>query len=210
MNYANAKYGTNTQTQANANECDTGSNCAITSPQTQGDGTANSPTNLQISKFNQKEEEPPVGFDRLQFPVTLVACRFQDGVSCLVQEPRFFKGWIITCPGFQGIDCTFSTAGPPRRSIVLGCTQPSGTTTREQIIQCSVPFQNCEQCFRNFLTVEQISIVLTSLQTTLESLCHGGVISQTALVNALNRASVDVFIISLILDCLLHSQPPFL
>ena len=53
INYASARYA-NTQTQANANECDTGTNCAINSPQTQGDGTANSPTNLQISKFNEE------------------------------------------------------------------------------------------------------------------------------------------------------------
>ena len=93
MNYANAKYTlANTQTQANANDCDNGSNCAINSPQTQGDGTANSPTNLQISKFNRVE--PPVDFG-LQFPVKLLACR---GVSCLIQEPNFFNRWIINCP----------------------------------------------------------------------------------------------------------------
>jgi hypothetical protein len=33
-NYANARYE-NTQTQANANECQDGTNCAINSPQTQ-------------------------------------------------------------------------------------------------------------------------------------------------------------------------------
>ena len=70
-----AKYAADTQTQANSNKCDTGTNCAITSPQTQGDGTANSPTNLQISKFNEQDEqdggvgEPlpdePIGFLRL-------------------------------------------------------------------------------------------------------------------------------------------------
>ena len=57
INNAYAKYATgtdsNTQTQANSNECPTGTNYGITSPQTQGDGTANSPTNLQISKFNE-------------------------------------------------------------------------------------------------------------------------------------------------------------
>ena len=62
-NSAYAKYAnTNTQSQVNNNECDTGTNCAITSPQTQGDGTANSPTNLQISKFNEDQAgEPSVG-----------------------------------------------------------------------------------------------------------------------------------------------------
>ena len=38
-NYAHAKYA-NTQTQANTNDCNTGTDCAITSPQTQGDGSA--------------------------------------------------------------------------------------------------------------------------------------------------------------------------
>jgi hypothetical protein len=52
MNYASAKYATNTQTQANSNDCDTGTNCAISSPQTQGDGSASSPINLQITETN--------------------------------------------------------------------------------------------------------------------------------------------------------------
>jgi hypothetical protein len=55
-NNAFARYATNTQTQANSNECITGTNCAITSPQTQGDGTANSPVNTQISEFNEERE----------------------------------------------------------------------------------------------------------------------------------------------------------
>jgi len=60
-NYASAKYATYTQSQVNTNDCDTGTNCAITSPQTQGDGTANSPINLQISNFNEDRvgEEAP-------------------------------------------------------------------------------------------------------------------------------------------------------
>lgn len=51
INYANARYA-NTQTKANANDCNTGTNCTINSPQTQGDGGASSPTNLQISEAN--------------------------------------------------------------------------------------------------------------------------------------------------------------
>jgi len=56
MNFADARY-TNTQTQANANDCNTGTNCAINSPQTQGDGSSSSPTNLQISRFNEEQEK---------------------------------------------------------------------------------------------------------------------------------------------------------
>jgi hypothetical protein len=57
VNFASARYA-NTQTQANANECDTGTNCAINSPQTKGDGTANSPANLQISEANEEASTP--------------------------------------------------------------------------------------------------------------------------------------------------------
>ena len=56
MNFADARY-TNTQTRANANDCNTGTNCAINSPQTQGDGSSSSPTNLQISRFNEEQEK---------------------------------------------------------------------------------------------------------------------------------------------------------
>lgn len=56
VNSVYAKYATNTQSQANTNNCNNGTNCAINSPQTQGDGSASSPTNLQISKFNQRQQ----------------------------------------------------------------------------------------------------------------------------------------------------------
>lgn len=56
INFADARY-TNTQTQANANECNTGTNCAINYPQTHGDGSLSSPTNLQISRFNEEQEK---------------------------------------------------------------------------------------------------------------------------------------------------------
>jgi hypothetical protein len=56
MNFADARY-TNTQTQANANDCNTGTNCAINSPQTHGHGSSSSPTNLQISRFNEEQEK---------------------------------------------------------------------------------------------------------------------------------------------------------
>ena len=52
---AYAKHAADTQTQANSNECDNGANCGITNPQTQCDGTANSPISFQITKFNEKE-----------------------------------------------------------------------------------------------------------------------------------------------------------
>ena len=58
---AYARYAsTKTQSQANTNNCNNGTNCAVTSPQTQGDSSASSPTSVQISKFNE-ENSPGVG-----------------------------------------------------------------------------------------------------------------------------------------------------
>lgn len=93
INNANARYApANTQTQANSNECDTGSNCAINSPQTQGDGTANSPTNLQISRFNEDQAgEPSTGM-----PVDLV---------------------VSNCQGRIQVDCQINNGGPRIRLV---------------------------------------------------------------------------------------------
>ena len=120
MNYANAKYApADSQTQANANDCDNGSNCAITSPQTQGDGTANSPTNLQISGFNEEQEHGDgsdgvgvgeIGVGILRFNVNVkcpagFACPspqdFQYGVTARAQ----FGGSVTAIPSqFSGSD----------------------------------------------------------------------------------------------------------
>jgi len=108
-NYAYAKYGTNTQTQANANECDTGSNCAITSPQTQGDGTANSPTNLQISKFNEEQGEPNSPSDP-----SIARLDFNVEVECPI-------GMEVVCPDpedFMHLVRAFFPAPSPPVSIV--------------------------------------------------------------------------------------------
>ena len=76
INYASARYA-NTQTQANANGCNTGTNCAINSPQTQGDGSASSPTNLQISK----SREEPLGAPTTPLEPT-ASLRFIVEVEC--------------------------------------------------------------------------------------------------------------------------------
>src|SRR5688572_9640498 len=83
-NYASARYA-NTQSQANANECNTGTNCAINSPQTQGDGSASSPTNLQISGLRDEQRQEP------QVPpiVTVVI------VTKIVECP---EGFSLVCP----------------------------------------------------------------------------------------------------------------
>jgi len=72
INFADARY-TNTQTQANANECNTGTNCAINYPQTHGDGSLSSPTNLQISRFNEEQEE--IGEEPILEPKDSSRCR---------------------------------------------------------------------------------------------------------------------------------------
>jgi hypothetical protein len=88
MNYISAKYApANTQTQANANDCDTGTNCAINSPQTQGDGSASSPTNLQISK----SREEPLGAPTTPLEPTaslhfLVQVECPTGVVCPTEQ----------------------------------------------------------------------------------------------------------------------------
>lgn len=100
INYANAKYGTNTQTQANSNECDSGANCAIPSAQSIGDGTANSPTNLQISNLN--EEKGALGdinsIANLRFRMTVLC---PQGFDC----PRAsdFKFEVVRPSSDQGI-----------------------------------------------------------------------------------------------------------
>ena len=109
-NYANARYAnTNTQSQANANDCTTGTNCAITSPQTQGDGTANSPTNLQISKFNEEQEEGVEGgIDVVTDHMTVINCEGESIVVwCDVISP---SQWInlsclITNPSSASAHC---------------------------------------------------------------------------------------------------------
>jgi hypothetical protein len=59
-NLAMTRYS-NTQTQAIVNEC-TGPNvnCAVTSPQTLGDGGESTPINKQISKFDQEINGPEI------------------------------------------------------------------------------------------------------------------------------------------------------
>jgi hypothetical protein len=129
INYASARYA-NTQTQANANECDTGTNCAINSPQTQGDGTANSPTNLQISKFNEEQvEEPPVG----AFLVSLDNCirlvsPFPDGYRCTVVSPETLRGNAICLTALS--TCAFSADGSVFRCDPFPVLVPISLTVR--------------------------------------------------------------------------------
>jgi hypothetical protein len=84
-NYANAaRYATDTQIQANTNECEGGTNCAINSPQTQGDGSASSPTNLQTSETNEEASTPPTTSEPVHlFIETGIIC---VGIGCPNEE----------------------------------------------------------------------------------------------------------------------------
>jgi hypothetical protein len=96
INNVSATYApTNTQSQGNANDCDTGTNCAINSPQTQGDGSASSPTNLQITETNGLNEDltEPIPNDFVIQPI-----------SCGPDDP----GWVV---------CTGTTAGFPVENL---------------------------------------------------------------------------------------------
>jgi hypothetical protein len=129
-NFANAKYATNTQAHANSNECTTGTNCAISSPQTQGGGTANSPTNLQISKFNEERvEESPVG----AFLVSLDNCirlvsPFPDGYTCTVVSPETLRGNAICVTAFS--TCAFSADGSAFRCDPFPVLVPTSLRVR--------------------------------------------------------------------------------
>ncbi len=120
---AYARYVRSTQTQVNRNDCDNGSNCAITSPQTQGDGSVSSPNNVQISKFNEQGQNNEVGVGA---PVDLLVknCTLNGGIA-KCQDSR---GLPVTC--FDN-DCD--------RLItqLLHCTSPRPTTD-PQHLSCTI------------------------------------------------------------------------
>jgi hypothetical protein len=114
-------------------DCDNSSNCAINSPQTQGDGSASSPMNLQVSKFNEEqvEEEPPVG----DIDLLVRNCRGDNNVvSC--DSNQFEAGetlicFVISSPPFS-CSLLFRDGDDPlelscfNRPIIGGGDQPIG------------------------------------------------------------------------------------
>lgn len=137
MNYASARDATNTQTQANANDCDTGTNCAINSPQTQGGGSASSPTNLQISGFNEEQglDTPTLPPAPIQFDI-IIPCNVTRGgfacepidspynlMNCVAQNPVILFEARCTLhfrppnTGTLEADCNFESHG-----IIRDCT----------------------------------------------------------------------------------------
>jgi hypothetical protein len=121
MNFASARYA-NTQTQSNANECETGTNCVMNSPQAQGDGIASTPMSLQIS--NPGLQGPP-GPPGPPGPQGLTGLKGDTGAS----GPQGPPG----PQGPQGIQGIQGPAGPDKelqvRSVVgNSVTIPSGQT----------------------------------------------------------------------------------
>jgi hypothetical protein len=103
IDYVSARYAPeNTQTQANENECTTGTNCGITSPQSQGDGTANSPTNLQISKLNEEQDgiggEPSVVNPAFLSVFVQVTCLNVDTCPPQTPSPNDFEFRMANIP----------------------------------------------------------------------------------------------------------------
>jgi hypothetical protein len=107
VKFASARYA-NTQTQVNANECNTGTNCAINNPQTQGDGSASSPINSQISRFNEEQEEGPTTPDS---PAILI------GHVRVTTEVRCPQGFV--CPVASDFVMQASARGPSGNIIII-------------------------------------------------------------------------------------------
>lgn len=164
MIYANAKYApANTQTQANTNDCNTGTNCAITSPQTQGDGTANSPTNLQISGLRDEQRQEPqvppivtvvIVTKIVECPegFSVVCPRSEDFTLRVVSEnlvPVTFQGdsrtgtFVQLSTGFFSVQEVGRPPDPPglRFAQSVGSGDCQGTITRDQDprpLQCTI------------------------------------------------------------------------
>jgi hypothetical protein len=110
INNASAKYApAESQTQANAKDCNTGTNCAINFPQTQGDGNASSPINLQISKFNEEQDGLGDSFP-IRHDIMLKNCRPASSdtlftyLQCDVASSTAAYGQTVTC---SPVDCLF-------------------------------------------------------------------------------------------------------
>jgi hypothetical protein len=85
---------TKTQSQANTNNCNNGTNCALTSPQTQGDGSASSPTSSQIS--NLKGELQDLVSSVKTFNFDLANCHVEPSAfNC--QITNYVRGSYLIC-----------------------------------------------------------------------------------------------------------------
>jgi hypothetical protein len=103
----------------------------------------------------------------------------------------------------------------------LICTHPGNNSTcvQEGAVAAAVQQGNqttpvkltCAECFRKFLTADQITIVVSS-QANPEQLCTGlgpDGISETVLINQLNLAKVSETIQAQLIQCLIDAGVPF-
>jgi hypothetical protein len=103
----------------------------------------------------------------------------------------------------------------------LICTHPgeNATCVQEGAVAAAVQQGNqttpvkltCAECFRKFLTADQITIVVSS-QANPEQLCTGlgpDGISETVLINQLNLAKVSETIQAQLIQCLIDAGVPF-
>ncbi|MGH9988685.1 MAG: hypothetical protein ACRD8W_32545 [Nitrososphaeraceae archaeon] len=124
INYASAKYATNTQTMMNSNECDNGANCANPTSQSIGGGTANAPVNTQISNFNELQEgvgeEPNPGARGFVEVTKTVIC--PTGFQCPRPGP--------TSPYKMKVDVSGDVSGAGWNPMTFDgcCDTPTGIT----------------------------------------------------------------------------------
>jgi hypothetical protein len=92
------------------------------------------------------------------------------------------------------------------------CVQEGAVTTTTTATTPTTPVKlTCEQCFRKFLTPDQITIVVSS-EPGLAGLCMSlqqGFISESQLINQLNVAGVSETIQAQLIDCLINAGLPF-
>jgi hypothetical protein len=207
--YTNIK----TQSQVNTNSCDNGANCGITSPQTQGDGSAIASTNLQISKFNERQEVQVEDFRVFPgFPLPVRNCHDNTiSISCAVGDFPPLANNQIDCPMRPEIQRNFGVCNFIPNPLQLLCNHPTPGVPPQTIL-CSVDdisHLNCEQCFRTYLTEEQIRTFMSIAHiSTLQQLCLSeDQINLNFLREALHRSGANDSVVYAVIDCLYNSFP---
>ncbi len=121
---AYAKYARNTQTQSNTNNCSNDSNCAINSPQTQGDGTAISMTNLQMSKPSMNKSSGGVGQsddDASMAIKTVIDCQVPPELE-----------YLKVCQGLKKVEYRIDVELAVPQDFVANTDVPGGQTNHIQ------------------------------------------------------------------------------
>jgi hypothetical protein len=79
-------------------------------PQTQGDGSASSPTNLQISKLREEQQEQPSQEPQMAFVRVITEFICPQGFTCPNSSVKFVdvSGGGAEPPGFSQSDVTIT------------------------------------------------------------------------------------------------------